>query len=344
MKLALCLVGSLALFAPRGEDPKGALVVLNKSDANITLHDPTSGDVLATLDVGAGPHEAATSPDGSRVVVCNYGERTPGTTLTVIDASERKVLRTIDLLEYQRPHGIVFLPDGKRVLVTAEVEKKLLVVNISLGKVESAIDTDQELSHMVAVAPDGKHAYVSNIGSGSISVLDLVAHETIDVVETGAGAEGIAVQPKTGAIWVTNRSANTVSVIDPVTHLIRKQIETGTFPIRVGFTPDGTRALVSCAKDDAVQIYDSASFELVATVSMTAPSVEDAERAGRLFGTESEAQAMPIGILVEPSGKLAFIANTMADIVTVIDIPSARVLRRISTGRQPDGMTWVPLP
>ena len=50
----------------------------------------------------------------------------------------------------------------------------------------------------------------------------------------------------------------------------------------------------------------------------------------------------PLPLLVEPGGERAHIANTMADIVTVIDIESAKVLRRISTGRQPDGMTWVP--
>jgi YVTN family beta-propeller protein len=342
MRTAALVCGLIALGAAPRTLTEGRLVVLNKSDANVCLHDVLSGEKLVTLPVGEGPHEAATSPDGTLVVVCNYGDRAAGHSLTLIDAVARKVQSTIDLVDFHRPHGVLFLPGGKELLVTAEVEKKLLVVDLQEGKVAAAIDTGQELSHMVAASPDGKRAYVANIGSGSISIIDLEARKLLKALPTGAGAEGIAVQPVTGAVWVTNRSADTISVVDPTTLEVRQEIACGAFPIRVAFTPDGSRALVSCARADEVQIYDGSKGELVAKVSMTAPSVEDAERAGRLFGADSSAQAMPIGILVEPSGKLAFIANTMADIVTVIDIESAKVLRRLSTGRQPDGMAWVP--
>ena len=342
MNAAALYCGLFALVLATDETKSGTLVVLNKSDADVTFHNPTSGEELVSLPVGIGPHEAATSPDGSLVVVCNYGERTPGQSLTTIDTKKREVLATIDLAPYHRPHGIQFLPGGKRVVVTAEVEKKLLIVDLERGEVVAAIDTDQAASHMVAVAPGGERAYVANIGSGSVTVIDLKEARRLANVPTGAGAEGIAVHPKSGDVWITNRAADTVSVLDAETLEVRKQIDCGAFPIRAAFTPDGRRCLVSCAKDDEVQIYDGATGELVSKVSMTAPSVEDAERAGRIFGADSKAQAMPIGILVEPGGERAYIANTMADIVTVIDIESAKVLRRISTGRQPDGMTWVP--
>lgn len=344
MKTALLLFSALTLL-PWIDDPaqpQGTLVVLNKSDANVTLHDPKSGEALVTLDVGRGPHEAATSSDGSTVVVCNYGERNGGHTLSVIDSRERKVTKTIDLVDFHRPHGVLFLPNSDEILVTAETEKKLLIVDVVRGEVMDTIDTDQEASHMVAASPDGRRAYVANIASGSVSILDLEERKRLKNLPTGAGAEGIAVHPKTGFVWVTNRAANTVSVVHPERLEVVEQIECGKFPIRAAFTPDGKKALVSCAMDDEVQIYDSESFELVTRVSMTAPSVEDAERAGRLFGADSKAKAMPIGILVEPQGKLAFIANTMADVVTVIEIDSGKVLRRISTGRQPDGMAWIP--
>lgn len=63
----------------------GTLVVANKAEATVSLVDVASGEVVATLPTGAGPHEVAVSPDGRTALVADYGGREPGRTLTVID-------------------------------------------------------------------------------------------------------------------------------------------------------------------------------------------------------------------------------------------------------------------
>jgi YVTN family beta-propeller protein len=55
-----------------------------------------------------------------------------------------------------------------------------------------------------------------------------------------------------------------------------------------------------------------------------------------------EVGAVPVGILMTPDGKRAFVANTNANQVTVIDVPARKVLRTFTTGTEPDGMAWVP--
>jgi DNA-binding beta-propeller fold protein YncE len=60
------------------------------------------------------------------------------------------------LVQYHQPHGIAYLPDGKRVVVMAEIERKLLVVRVETGAVEKAIDTGSQGSHMVVLSPDAK--------------------------------------------------------------------------------------------------------------------------------------------------------------------------------------------
>ena len=342
MRAVLAALLAAPLLSPTTEPAAGTLYVLNKSDATVSLLDGATGEVLETLEVGAGPHEAATSPDGSWVVVCNYGEGTAGSTLSLVDASKREVAHTLDLGQYQRPHGVLFLPGGKELLVTAEAQRKLLVVDLERRKVAAAIDTGQEVSHMVAASADGALAFVANIGSGSVSVIDVAEREHLRDVPTGAGAEGIAVRPKSGEVWVTNREANTISILDREAKTIEETILCGAFPIRVAFTPDGSQALVSCAKDDRVEVYDAETRTKRADIQMTAKSVSPTEREERIFGQDSTAQAMPIGILVRPDGAVAYVANTMADLVTVIDLERHAVLRRFRAGRQPDGMAWVP--
>ncbi len=95
------------------------LLVLLKNTAAMSLLDVTKGEEVARVAVGDGPHEVAVAPDGRTAVVCNYGGRTPGSTLSVIDVPTAKVLRTIDLLvgdgerRHLRPHGIAFDAAGR---------------------------------------------------------------------------------------------------------------------------------------------------------------------------------------------------------------------------------------
>jgi YVTN family beta-propeller protein len=64
----------------------------------------------------------------------------------------------------------------------------------------------------VAVTPDRSRAFVANIGSGTVTAVDLRSQKVLGHVRTGKGAEGIAVTPDGKEVWVTNRSADTVSV------------------------------------------------------------------------------------------------------------------------------------
>ena len=318
------------------------LVVLNKSDANVSFLDPIAGvDDRTPVGVGDGPHEAATSPDGRTAVVCNYGDQRPGNTLSVIDLRTRTVERTFTL-EHLRPHGIAFLPDGKRIAVTSETSRRLQLLDASDGKLLQTIDTGAETSHMVALTPDGKRAFTANIRSGSISVLDLEAGKLVKVIPTGAGAEGIAVCPGRSEVWVANRAADTVSVVD-VEHLtVVKTFPCAKFPIRVAFTPDGAFALVSCAFSGELAVFDTRTRELVRKVAFGKATVPAGEREGRVFGNQSGESPQPIGILIPPGGKVACVALANRDEICVLDLTTWQELRRVPTGHQPDGMTWAP--
>src|SRR5215471_17627313 len=78
------------------------LLVLNKSDATLAFVDPASGEVAATVPTGEGPHEVEVSSDARLAFVSNYGARTSGNTLSVIDIGARRELKRVDLGELRR--------------------------------------------------------------------------------------------------------------------------------------------------------------------------------------------------------------------------------------------------
>jgi DNA-binding beta-propeller fold protein YncE len=110
------------------------------------------------------------------------------------------------------------------------------------------------------------------------------------------------------------------------------------FPIRLKFTPDSARALVSCAQSGDVAVFDVATRTEVRRISMEVSATEASSGSMLQFGTSPT----PIGILIRPDGKRAWIANTNADIVTELDLETWSIVARIATGRQPDGLGWIP--
>jgi YVTN family beta-propeller protein len=317
------------------------LVVLNKAEATASLIDIDSAEVVATLPTGEGPHEAAVSPDGRTVLACDYGVRgAPGSTITVIDIAQRRVIKTIALGEYRRPHGVAWLSDGRRAVVTAEAQKALLVVDIESGKITRAIETDQEISHMVAVTPNGLRAFVANIGSGSATAIDLAKGARITQIPTGEGAEGVAVTPDGNELWVTNRAANTLSVIDTSTLEITQTVEVGEFPIRATITPDGRHVLVSNARTADVAVFDTKTKRELRRVSM---QHGEATTGGKLFGDQFGDSSIPIGIVVAPSGSRAWISLAGSDLIAELDLSTWKLTRTLTAGKEPDGMAYSPL-
>lgn len=314
------------------------LLVANKSDHTVDLIDLDSGSSLATLTTGTGPHEIAVSPDGSTAIVADYGNRAgAGSTLTVIDVPSAKVLRTLSLGRHTRPHGLAFLSDN-RVAVTAEGSAHLLLVDPDSGVID-AIETAQRVSHMVAIAA-GK-AFVANIGSGTVTVIDLESGRKLVDIETGAGAEGIATTPDGNEVWVGNRAADTLSIIDPASLEIIGTVPCPGFPIRIAITPDGRHALVSAAESGEVVLFDVNARREIARTALDLSTASDA--AQRLFGDRFGESPVPVGLVISPDGQRAWIAATQADAVVVIEPTTLEIVTVLTAGREPDGMAYSPL-
>lgn len=315
------------------------LVVGNKAEATASLIDLETRQVRATLPTGEGPHEIEVSPDGRTAVVADYGVRgAPGNTLTVIDVPHAEVVRTIDLGPNKRPHGMRWL-DDRRVVVTTEGSRSVVVVDVTTARVEARIPTGQDISHMVATTPDGSRAFVANIGSGTVTAIDLRDNVKIADIATGDGAEGVAVTPDGRSVWVTNRAEDTVTILDVSTLEIVGTIECPAFPIRAEVTPDGSHVIVTGARSGDLSVLSTETLKVVRTIRFDdrASDTED-----RLFGDRFGDSSVPIGIEIAPDGATAWVAHANADLISVVDLQRWAVVGTLRAGKEPDGMDYSP--
>ncbi|MEN1973362.1 beta-propeller fold lactonase family protein [Luteimonas sp. MJ204] len=336
----LLALGATTIATPVLAEGHGELLVGNKSAASVWRLGMAGGAKLGEAGTGQGPHEIAVVPGRRSAVVADYGTGdAPGNTLTVLDL-DSDASRTISLGENTRPHGMRFLPGGRRLLATTEGSDALVVVDIDAGTVERVIDIGPGKGHMVALSADGAVAYASKVDSGHVVRVDLAAaraarddtdpRTAVRESPAGAGAEGIDVAPD-GTVWVSNREDGTVTVHDPDSLAVLDTLASPGFPIRLVFTPDGRHALVTNARAATLSVFDAATRESVASVSLEPDGVE-------LHETMLGRAALPIGAIADPAGGRVFVAVSGADRIAVIDTASWQVTGYWETGREPDAL------
>lgn len=191
------------------EPSRAALIVLNKSDAQASIVDIASGKIVKTYPTGDGPHEVAVSPDGRTAVVGNYGAQVPGNSLTVIDLSGREASRAITLGEYRRPHGIVWLKDGRRVLVSNAAAGAISVYDAAtrslIASIEIPFDPSRKRAEAVLgdmgnsavplgilMEPNGQRAWVATAALGEVVEIDLATLSVRRTIHAGNNPDGMA--------------------------------------------------------------------------------------------------------------------------------------------------------
>ncbi len=328
MIIILALIFTASVFAQN-------LIVLNKSENNAMIFDLRSDKLLAKIPTGEAPHEVAISPDKKFAIITNYGTReNPGNTLTLINLEKLTVEKTINLENYRRPHGVAWL-DNDKVVVTAETNKSIIIVDAKSGEIIKTIPTEQDISHMLVLSKDAKKCFVANIASGSISIIDLKDSKLLKNISTGRGSEGIDITPDGNEVWVTNRAEDSIAIVDAKNLEIKKKIKVDGFPIRVKISSDGKFAVVSCARAGEIAIIDTKDKALIKRVKTAEKS--DVETSGRLFGTTFGDSPVPIGIAFADKN-LVYVANSNADIISAIDIEKGEIIKTVKTGKEPDGI------
>ena len=314
----------------------GLLVVANQQGASATILDASNLATVATVPVGTGPHEVATSPDGRWAVVTNYGDQTaPGNTVSVIDLYDQSphVVRTIDLGQYARPHGAVFVQSGTKILVTSESSQRLVLVDFISGRIDTAMATNGRGSHMVTAQRDGRRAWTSNIADGTVTEYDIDTRTTKRTYKVAPDDEGIAATPGGVQLWVASNSARTVTVVNTADATILGTLTGFGHPYRVGVSRTGRSvAVVTDPDSNRVLLFDVGTRRELARLDLATQT-----------GVGSPAaKAGPEGIAFDPIADFAYVTLHGTNQVAAIDLRARKIVGFGTVGAGPDGIAYSP--
>lgn len=317
----------------------GELLVVCTGTGTLERLDAASGERLGALPAGFSPHEVTVAPGGALAVVANYGDKQRASrSLEVYDLAAGERLRTIDLGEYAFPHALAFLDAGREVLVTAETNGMVLDVDIESGEVLRAMETGGRTPNMLVLSPERDRAYVSNMWSANVTVLDLELGEPLMIIETDKGPEGLALSPDGSELWVAHRGSEQVVVIDTEALEVVAKIPSGVMPSHAAFSPDGRRVAVTCVLSGELRIYDAEARQQLFSVPMKLREGDDPDEA--TFGSRFGQSAVPIGVTIDPFSQYAYVAASRPGRIEVVELATGEIVRSWPTGQHPDGVVW----
>ena len=341
------------------------LLVVNPDSNSLTLVDAASHVVVAELAVGVDPRTVAVDDVGQRAYVANRGSDS----VSVVDLATNQVVTQVSV--GRQPYGVVVSPDGDWLCVAEQGADQVRVLDAATLASLSVHPTTDRPSGL-ALDDDGTTLYVTHSLGNAITVLSIYPHhlyfplilvdwETGDLVagEMASFADqlsisqsvtiplwpdsnlvqSIVLSPDGSTAYVPHTRSNTsnraltfdttvfplISLIDLSTqqHLVGQQIDLGTLdppgvglPFDAAVTPDGGELWVVNAASNDVSVIGLSPRHLAAHI---------------------EVGDNPRGIVLSPDGTTAYVNNTLAGTVSVIDTAAYTITDVIT-------VTNIPLP
>lgn len=329
--VGLSLILLLSPLAPAAsgataEAATGVLLAANQGEAALSIFDPRPGTELARVMEGdITGHEVAASADGRVAYVPIYGNSSVGEVgsdgqeLVAIDIASRKVVKRLDFGHPVRPHCVVLnLHDGM-LYVTTELDHTVTIVDPETLKIVGSIPTGQSESHMLALSHDGRFGYVSNVGPGTVSVLDLQARKLVAIIPIARRAERVSISADDRMVFTADQVTPQLAVIDTGTNSVKTWIALPGTGYGSASTPDGRWLLVALLQPSAVAVVDLKTLQVVRTIAVP-------ER--------------PIAIVVAPDATAAYVSCGHSGKIAAIKLSDWTVQRIIDAGKHVDGLAW----
>jgi DNA-binding beta-propeller fold protein YncE len=328
---ALCVVLPLTLLmmdasATPETAAKPMLVATNQGDRDLSIIDPVAAKQLTTVpEGGITGHEVATSPDGRTAYVPIYGSSgvgkagTDGSEMVVIDIPSRTVTGKVDFGHGVRPHCPVYDRASGMLYVTTELDQTVTIVDPRTLKIVGTVPTGQKESHMLVISRDGRRGYTSNVGAGSVSVLDLPGRKTVAIIPISSESQRIAISNDDKMVFTSDQTKPQLAVIDTATNKLKTWVPLPAVGYGTSPTPDGRFLLVALPKANQLVAVDLATLQVVHTVAVP----DD-----------------PVKVLARPDGKVAYVSCSRARQVAVVDLSQWKVASLIDAGKGVDGLAW----
>lgn len=287
----------------------------NVYSRDIAVIDMKEERLVKKLPMPGAPLNPTFSQDWTKLYVSNLG----GTgSISIIDTRTATILRTIPAGR-SGPSGLRTTRDGKYLVISfiggnIREAGALGVMDLATEKLVKLIPV-QAQSERFDISPDGKRAYVANLGAQTVSVVDLEAGTIVATIPVEDKYPfNVVVSPRGHRVFVGSSAGSSILEIDTATNKALTTIRTLPGPNGLTFTTDGDTLLMTNVYAGTLSYYNLS----VKTVS----------------------QGHPVGLLpghlrLAPDGRKGIFAHPYGRDATIFDGTTLQPLKNIETGVGP---------
>jgi DNA-binding beta-propeller fold protein YncE len=270
--------------------------------------------------------------------------------------------------------GCAFVPavvQAQTLLVVNQGDSDVSIVDAAAGKQVATIaeETPGVHGHEVAVAADGRTAFLPIYGSSGVGkpgidghqmlVLDVPSRKIVGDIDFGHGVRPHlpVFDPASGLLYVTTELDKSITIVDPKTRKIVGEVPTGQDESHMlAVSHDGRRGYTANVGPGTVSVLDlkarktvtiipvagniqrisiSTDDKLVFTSDQTKPRLAVIDTATNSVKTWVALPGIGYGTAATPDGRWLLVAVPSTNQVAVVDLESMKVARSIDVPSMP---------
>ncbi|MDM8546119.1 cytochrome D1 domain-containing protein [Candidatus Venteria ishoeyi] len=167
----------------------------------------------------------------------------------------------------------LFGEDGLALLDLWQAEKGAQHILPNYGKGQQKLPV-YKMPHLEGWAEAGNYLFVPAVGQHAVLVIDKSNWQLVKTIPAHGQPIFVMSQPDQRRVWVNFALPNndSLQIIDTFTLETLKTFKSGKGTLHMEFTPRGENVWVSVRDEDKLNIYDTATFELRASLPAHKPS------------------------------------------------------------------------
>ncbi len=206
--------------------------------------------------------------------------------------------------------------DQNRLYVSIPSVNQVAVIDTATWKTLGNIDAGINPSR-VALQHDAKYLWIGT--TSGVTVIDTATLKVASQLPTGAGRHEIAFTDDDRFAFVTNKQDGTLTIIDTRKLARVKDLKVGSQPISIAVSSLSKALYVANEEDGSIAVIDPARLEILTRLK-TSPGLQV--------------------LRLQPDGRYGFALNTASNSVFVFDLPSNKLMHKITVGPGSDQISF----
>jgi YVTN family beta-propeller protein len=296
----------------------------NVDDGSISVMDTEKDTMIKKIKVDQHLSDGIeVSKDGKTIFAGNYSKGE----LIIIDAKSGKVKSKIKT--GKNLHGIDITPDGRYLFLASgdlkegEQYNYINVLDIKNLKIVKEIKSNSKSPAHIDFSHDGSLAYVANVMSNDISIIDMKTMKIIATIPVGKMPNEVEPSKDDKYLYVANVSNGMVSKVDI---LKGKEITT----MKIG---EGTHGLAISPKGKYLFASNRSSNDLIKL------NLNTNEIVGRVITGKTANHVSYV-----PNSNKLYVTNKDSNDLTVVDAKTFKILKKVSLGKTPHEISFAIAP